>query len=262
MPFVSRWSHPVRLSIWEVLLALLLVSVVYSPAASDSNSCPHACGNISIPFPFSIAAGDCGLPDFSLKCAQTSADRPSRLFNGSGKAGPLFPFLSTSSGPFQVLSIGSASLVINVTDLKAVSCDGPDQAHGTATFALEQGSPYALSAENKFFVNGCNSSGNVTTDVSNGTASCVTSCVNTPVPNYPFCNIYDCCVSSLPAGSRVVVMHGGGIQFKGGGCRFASIVYPPSFLSTDVYTIETGQYGLELSYAIKGSCDDSEAQAA
>lgn len=249
MRFLSLPSQVAVCSIWLVvhLFGCFLGSAVARP------SCPKTCGNTSIPYPFGIAPG-CGLPAFQLNCSATKEGSPSSPFDGFGEEGPLFPFLLTGSGLFQVLQITPTSIIINVTDLKAVSCDG---SQAIATFVLDPLSPFFLSGNNQFFVTGCNSTGDVNTDLTLGsTRSCnVSSCSNTPSDS-SFCSSQQCCVA-LPGGSREVVMHGGGYRSGSGGCGFASIGYPPSFAITSDGSTGSEEYGLQLAYAVDGhSCSD------
>ncbi|KAG6542024.1 hypothetical protein Mapa_016587 [Marchantia paleacea] len=221
-----------------------------SGASQQQHTCSDACGRVRVPYPFGTEAG-CGLPQFRLHCEQKGASSSLTLSTGGSEARDL-----------EIIDILPDSLIVNATNLRATCCNCTT----TNSLRFDDSVPYAVSGDNLFFVNGCNSHGYFTSDKSEGyIMKCETGCDNPDRIRENYCNSFGCCSSPVPSGSRALSFSGGGDPAEnnsdspGGTCGYSSIIYPETYTTQSPDVLGSGRYGLKLSWAIQGPASCEEA---
>ncbi|KAH9315988.1 hypothetical protein KI387_024615, partial [Taxus chinensis] len=226
---------------------------LFSCAAGVGNPCyPQTCGYLNISYPFEVEGTNCGHSNFTLKCKENATF-------GEGK----IPFLATPTGEYQVLNLSTGSLVINMTNLKANSCDVAET--GNAFFSLPRNpnGPFTISGANVFASVGCYASGKFfsVTPQSNNTevgGSCSASCLQIYEPEY--CNGFGCCETTFLENWRKVNLTASPYAMpENGECVFSTILDPTTFRLTaesDRGKLGAGIYGLRVDWAIGNqNCD-------
>eukprot|EP01018_Ginkgo_biloba_P012536 Gb_23403 [translate_table: standard] len=224
---------------------LLVVTIFLALAEGSVTKCsrPQKCGNLTVNYPFGIKNSACIAhdPGFEIICKENSS-------LGRG----LLPFLPTPSGDFQILNISNGTLIINSTSLKAMSCNGTDDAR--KVLQLPKDGPFTISNTNVFAVIGCSSIGSFISPVEaglpgGGVGKCQAACLNQDEPKY--CNAYGCCSAGIPGNWQWINFTGGGIHYQYfENCGFSTILEPETFSTLHRGWIGSGQYGLKLDWAI------------
>ncbi|BBN18752.1 protein MpRLK-Pelle_WAK_LRK10L-8 [Marchantia polymorpha subsp. ruderalis] len=221
-----------------------------SGASQQQQTCSDACGRVRVPYPFGTEAG-CGLPQFRLQCEENGDSSSLKLSTGASEARDL-----------EIIDILPDFLIVNATNLRAACCNCTT----TSSLRFDDSVPYAVSGDNLFFVNGCNSHGYFTSDKSEGyIMKCETGCANPDQIRENYCNSFGCCSSPVPSGSRVLSFSGGGGPAKNnsdspdGTCGYSSIIYPETYTTERADVLGSGRYGLKLSWAIQGPASCEEA---
>ncbi|BFI42041.1 protein MpRLK-Pelle_WAK_LRK10L-8 [Marchantia polymorpha subsp. ruderalis] len=221
-----------------------------SGASQQQQTCSDACGRVRVPYPFGTEAG-CGLPQFRLQCEENGDSSSLKLSTGGSEARDL-----------EIIDILPDFLIVNATNLRAACCNCTT----TSSLRFDDSVPYAVSGDNLFFVNGCNSHGYFTSDKSEGyIMKCETGCANPDQIRENYCNSFGCCSSPVPSGSRALSFSGGGGPAKNnsdspdGTCGYSSIIYPETYTTERADVLGSGRYGLKLSWAIQGPASCEEA---
>ncbi|GLJ14886.1 hypothetical protein SUGI_0242190 [Cryptomeria japonica] len=219
------------------------------------NSCryPQTCGYLSINYPFHIEGSNCGDSNFSLVCKQNSTF-------GEGS----IPFISTPTGDYQVLSLSYNSLIINVTHLKAISCNTSQTAE--EFFSLPREGPFTISGSNVFASVGCYANGSflgTSLQSSNQRVGgmCEASCLKIYEPEY--CNGFGCCQITLIENRRRVHISAQPYeQLASGECVFSTILDPTTFKLQvrDKGRLGAGTYGLKIDWGIRADTCSSAKQ--
>lgn len=158
---------------------------------ADATCLPERCGSMNVSLPFWIRNRSCGYHGFQINC----------------KTNVLF--LPTPVGDFEISHMNySGYIIINSTSLKAMSCNGINDAF--KIFSLPTEGPFTISSINRFAVIGCNSIGTFTENVQVD-GRCKAACINQYDPIY--CNYYSCCEAGIPGNGKLINFTGGGISY-------------------------------------------------
>ncbi|GLJ08872.1 hypothetical protein SUGI_0097420 [Cryptomeria japonica] len=184
---------------------------------------------------------DQGYPGFQIKCKSI----------GDQSA----PFLPTLGGDFEITDINyGGHVVINSTSLKAMSCNGTDDA--SVLFSLSVEGPFTISSLNRFAVIGCRSVG-FFSDSSSPVGRCQAACLNQYDPQY--CNCYGCCEAGIPGYWKFINFTGRGFYFKNAAraCGFSTVLDPQTWSvpENEKCFFSRGRYGLRLDWTVgNGNC--------
>ncbi|GLJ38706.1 hypothetical protein SUGI_0788940 [Cryptomeria japonica] len=223
----------------QFLLIITAFCVTIQSCNSDGCSInyPQTCGYLNINYPFNIQGSNCGHSNFSLLCKRNSTF-------GQGS----IPFLSTPTGEFQVLNLSYNSLLINISHLKAISCNVSQSAH--EFFSLPRDGPFTISGSNVFASVGCYTNGSFfpTALQSRVGGMCGASCLKIYQPEY--CNGFGCCQIGLIENWRSVNFS---VQPPSGECVFSTILDPTTFKIQvpDKGRFGAGTYGLKIDWGFK-----------
>ncbi|XP_057836811.2 wall-associated receptor kinase-like 6 [Cryptomeria japonica] len=226
-------------------IAVLCMACCFLCFLRGANGCqyPQSCEYLDINYPFNIQGSNCGHPNFSLVCKQNSTFGQGRI-----------PFLSTPTGEYQVLSLSNDSLLINMTHLKALSCNVSQI--GKQFFSLPRPGPFTISGSNVFASVGCYANGSFFSDgpASNSEkvgGTCAASCMNITDPDY--CNGFGCCQTTFMENWRKVDLEAT-LYSKPpfNQCMFSTILDPTTFKieESDKGKFGAGTYGLKIDWGI------------
>ncbi|KAJ7540184.1 hypothetical protein O6H91_10G004500 [Diphasiastrum complanatum] len=250
-----------------LITAELPPAPVLAPISIDSHECKRACGKVAIPYPFGLSPECARSSQYELNCTCarssqyelncTDSNNSLAQENLEDPSGP-WPFLSTPSGPFQVINISSNYLSINTTKIKAMAKtpaeNGDCSGLANASLELDPYGPYIISSQNIFLVTGCGSIGAYSMEgplesLYSGDGICGPPCINQFDLHY--CNDYSCCIVIMKA-SRQIYMQGRGINFTGQDnvCGFSSILDTTTYHTWNPGGVGIGQYGVRLVWAI------------
>ncbi|GLJ27419.1 hypothetical protein SUGI_0538400 [Cryptomeria japonica] len=191
---------------------------------------------MNVSYPFWIKDPTCGYPGFQIKCKSFGSQST--------------PFLPTLGGDFEITDIDyGGHVVINSTSLKAMSCNGTDDA--SVLFSLSVEGPFTISSLNRFAVIGCRSVGSFS-DSSSPVGRCQAACLNQYDPQY--CNCYGCCEAGIPGYWKSLNFTGGGFYFNNsaGACGFSTVLDPQTWSvpENEKCFFSRGRYGLRLDWTI------------
>ncbi|GLJ24134.1 hypothetical protein SUGI_0460370 [Cryptomeria japonica] len=227
---------------WDVVDLILICCYLATPAVAQCN--PEWCGSQNVSFPFWISNSSCGLPGFQIKCIQKENGNRS-LFLGTS--------VNSTETDLEIPEMSYAgSLVINSTDLKAISCNYTNDA--SLNFTLPADGPFTIYSSNKFVVIGCSAIGSFSLKAGGG--ACRSACITQYDPSY--CNTYGCCEAGIPGNERA-------INFTGGGnCGFSTILDPDTWNlpQGELGLYARGHYGMRLQWGIgNGNCSTAKGKA-
>ncbi|GLJ24136.1 hypothetical protein SUGI_0460420 [Cryptomeria japonica] len=231
---------------WQVGVILIWLYLAV-PAVAQCN--PEWCGSKNVSYPFWIQNSNCGLPGFQIKCMKNQNGNWS-LFLGT--------FVNSKEREIEILELSYVGyLILNSTDLKAMSCGGTDDAF--VLFELPRDGPFTISCLNKFVVIGCKSKGSF--NLKDGGGKCESACLSQRSPNY--CNTYGCCEAGIPGSQRMINFTGGGIPYKDfSACGFSTILEPGTWYlpgGEPAGFLGAGHYGLRLEWGIgDGNCSTAK----
>ncbi|XP_010269758.1 PREDICTED: wall-associated receptor kinase-like 8 [Nelumbo nucifera] len=202
-----------RLVLWFFFssLTILLLWLTEAPAVEATPlakpGCQDRCGDVSIPFPFGIGDRCSKRKQFEITCDRSSS-HPT-------------PFLSLSTGRFQVLNISmNGELRINVPTF---SSPNETEVHGRISL---EGSPFFFSQSGNVFVAvGCNNRAFVHNHHDNSTVGCISTCSGRDVKKKGCCGI-SCCQTPIPWSLQTVdvTITSAGICNEILGCKSAFVV--------------------------------------
>ncbi|RWR78975.1 putative wall-associated receptor kinase-like protein 16 [Cinnamomum micranthum f. kanehirae] len=187
-----------------------------SASAFDAPSkpgCPDRCGNVSIPYPFSIKEG-CWREGFELNCSETEQ----KLFRGG----------------YEVLEI-TLEGHLKATAFVASSCYNQSGRtyNSTSTMSLKEDGPLTFSnTRNKFTAIGCDTQAYIRgTSGRNFTSGCMSFCWENKSVIDGICSGIGCCQTPIPEGAK-----GFAIQVKSPGNHSSVLGFNPcdyAFLIAD-----------------------------
>ncbi|GLJ24125.1 hypothetical protein SUGI_0460230 [Cryptomeria japonica] len=223
---------------WEIGGVILICWYLAAPAVAQCN--PEWCGSQqNVSYPFWISNPSCGRPGFQIKCSEKENGNSS-LFLGV--------LVNGTATKLEILEIDYAGfLIVNSTDLKAMSCNYTDDA--SVLLELPADGPFTIYTSNKFVVIGCSSTRSFTLNGQLG--KCEAACLNQQDPSY--CNLYGCCEAAIPGDQRVIKFTGGGIKYKEfPECGFSTILDPDTWKlpKGELGFFARGHYGMRLKWDI------------
>ncbi|GLJ07312.1 hypothetical protein SUGI_0064130 [Cryptomeria japonica] len=171
---------------------IVFISCFIRISQFKADGCSDKCGEMGIPYPFSIAGNgnSCGLPGFEINCTHNQK---------FGSTQPI-PFLSIPFGEVQILNFSQDHLLINATQFVASTSKCQLSQPNITSITISSEGPFRLSTQNKFVAVGCGTLGMVgMVEGDNYTTlgGCVSVCPDSPT--FSNCNGDGCCQTSMPS---------------------------------------------------------------
>ncbi|GLJ07280.1 hypothetical protein SUGI_0063430 [Cryptomeria japonica] len=136
----------------------------------------------------------CGLPGFEVVCERKSSSDPG------------IPYLPTLSGQVKIKYLSYYYMLVEATSLYASPCRKEVNITNATTFNLYDEGPFRISAYNKLFAVGCNTSSQFQMHMGNTSqetlfsGSCTSKCGYTPTLRQLPCTENRCCQMAVPGG--------------------------------------------------------------